>query len=167
MKKIVVVCLGVLIFWSITIASPKPEAFALADRIGEPNARSFFLLSTSAGNYTIRQDGMGEFTSPKGLRRVFYMKLGAKGRIERIYFLEHESDLFLLYEVHDATSEWSFLVRMEQQKRKPRWLTPLPSGDVEPPIIQGDLVIIKNIKISKADGRVVNLGHLENPVILY
>ena len=158
MKKIVVVCLGVLILWSMAIAassSPKFEAFALADRIGEPNARSFFLLSTSAGNYTIRQDGMGEFTSPKGLRRVFYMKLGAKGRIERVYFLEHESDLFLLYEVHDATSEGAYLVRMEQQKRKPRWLTALPSGDVEPPIIQGDLVIIKNIEISKVDGRIV------------
>lgn len=158
MKKMVVVCLAVLILWSIAIAassSPKAEAFALADRIGEPNARSFFMFSTSAGNYTIRQDGMGEFTSPTGLRRVFYMKLGAKGRIERVYFLEHERDLFLLYEVHDATSEWAHLMRMEQQKRKPRWVTPLPGGDVEPPIIQGDLVIVKDMEISKGDGRIV------------
>ena len=158
MKKIVVVCLGVLILWPIAIAasfSPKSEAFALADRIGEPNARSFFMFSTSVGNYTIRQDGMGEFTSPKGMRRVFYMKLGARGRIERVYFLEHQGDLFLLCEVHDATSEWSYLVRMEQQKRKLRWLTALPSGDVEAPTIQGDLVIIKNMEISKGDGRIV------------
>src|SRR5215213_3767837 len=153
MKKMVVVCLGVLILSTVGAGSsgPKPEAFALADRIGEPNARSFFLLSTAAGNYTIRQDGMGEFTSPKGLRRVFYLTLGAKGRIERVYFLEHEGDLFLLYEVHDATSEWSYLLRMEQQKRKPRWLTPLPDGEVEPPSIQGDFVIIKNIEISKTN----------------
>ena len=158
MKKIVVVCLGVLILWSMAIAassSPKAEVFELADRIGEPNARSFFMFSTSAGNYTIRQDGMGEFTSPKGLRRVFYIKLGAKGRIERVYFLEHQGDLFLLCEVHDATSEWAYLMRMEQQKRKPRWLTALPSGDVEAPTIQGDLVIIKNMEISKSDGRIV------------
>lgn len=158
MKKIVVVCLGVLILWSVAIAassSPEPEAFALADRIGEPNARSFYMFSTSVGNYTIRQDGMGEFTSPTGLRRVFYMKLGAKGRIERVYFLEHERDVFLLYEVHDATSEWAYLMRMEQQKRKPRWVTPLPSGEVEAPSVEGDRVIIKSVEISKADGRIL------------
>ena len=157
MKKIVVVCLGVLILWSMAIAassSPKAEAFALADRIGEPNARSFFMFSTSAGNYTIRQDGMGEYTSPGGLRRVFYMRLGAKGRIEQVYFLEHERDLFLLYEVHDATSQWAYLMRMEQQKRKPRWLTALP-GEVEAPSIQGDRVIIKTVEISKTDGKII------------
>ena len=157
MKKIVVVCLGVLILWPMAIgasSSPKPEAFALADRIGEPNARSFFMFSTSVGSYTIRQDGMGEFTSPRGLRRVFYMRLGAKGRIESVYFLEHQGDLFLLYEVHDATSEWAYLMRMEQQKRKPRWVTPLPGGDVEAPSIEGDLVIVKDIKITKVDGTV-------------
>ncbi len=158
MKKIVLVCLAVLIVWSAATGASsilKPEAFALADRIGEPNARSFFLLSTSAGNYTIRQDGMGEFTSPRGLRRVFYLKLGVKGRIERVHFLEHERDLFMLLEVHDTNSEWSYLVRMEQQKRKPRWVTSLPSGDVQEPIIQGDFVIIKNVEISKVDGRIV------------
>src|SRR5215217_1318080 len=154
----IVVLVGMLILWTVAAGSSSginPEAFALADRIGEPNARSFFLLSSSAGNYTIRQDGMGEFTSPKGLRRVFYLTLGAKGRIERVYFLEHEGDLFLLYEVHDATSEWSYLLRMEQQKRKPRWLTPLPNGEVQEPIIEGDLVIIKNMEFSKRNGRIV------------
>lgn len=156
MKKIVVVCLGVLILSAVAAgSSSKPEAFALADCIGEPNARSFFLFATSAGNYTLRQDGMGEFTSPKGLRRVFYLKLGAKGRIERVYFLEHEGDLFLLYEVHDANSEWSYLLRMEQQKRKPRWLTPLPSSVVQEPTVQGDLVMMKNVEINKTDGRIV------------
>ena len=47
----------------------------------------------------IRHDGMGEVTSLKGMRRVFNLKLGGKGRIERVHFLEHEGDLFLLYEV--------------------------------------------------------------------
>jgi hypothetical protein len=158
MKKMVVVCLGVLVVWSAATASSpgaNPEAFALADRIGEPNARSFFLFATSAGNYTLRQDGMGEFTSPKGLRRVFYLRLGAKGRIERVYFLEHEGDLFLLYEVHDASSEWSYLLRMEQQKRKPRWVTALPIGDIQETIIQGDVVIVQKTEISKTDGRIV------------
>lgn len=152
MKKMVVVCLGVLILSALAAgSSSKPEAFSLADRIGEPNARSFFLFATSAGNYTLRQDGMGEFTSPKGLRRVFYLKLGAKGRIERVYFLEHDGDLFLLYEMQDA----AYLLRMEQQKRKPRWVTALPSGDVQEPIIDGDVVMMKNVAIDKTDGRII------------
>lgn len=158
MKKMAVVCLGVLIFWSMAIGAPssaKPDAFVLADRIGEPNAQSFFVFSTSVGNYIIRQDGMGEFTSPSGLRRVFYMKLGAKGRIESIYFLEHQGDLFLLYEVRDAASQWAYLMRMEQQKRKPKWVTPLPGGEVEAPSVEGDRVIIKSVEISKADGRIL------------
>jgi hypothetical protein len=160
MKKMVVVCLGVLIVSALAIGSSStanPEAFALADRVGggEPNSRSFFQFSTSAGDYTLRDDGMGEVTWPKGLRRVFYLKLGAKGRIERIYFLESERDLFLLYEVHDATSEWSNLLRMEQQKTKAKWLTPLPGGDVELPVVQGDVVIIKDMEISKTNGKIL------------
>lgn len=156
MRKTVVVCLGVLILSAVAAgSSTTPETFALADAFGEPNARSFFVFSTSAGNYIIRHDGMGELTTPGGLRRVFYLRLGAKGRIERIYFLEHQGDLFLLYEVHDATSEWSYLLRMEQQKRKARWLTPLPNAEVEAPVIQDEHVIIKNVEISKTDGRII------------
>ena len=148
MKTLLAVCLGVLVFSS-------SEAFSLADRVGEPNERCFFLFSTSAGNYAIRQDGMGEFTSPAGMRHVFNLKLGAKGRIDRVYFLEHQGDLFLLYGVHDATSEWAYLVRMEQTKRKARWSTALSLVDVPAPIIDGDLVIIKNTEISKADGKII------------
>lgn len=153
MKKFVAVCFGVLMVVCAVVARAKVEAFALADQVGEPDARVFFLFSTSAGNYIVRQDGMGEFTSPKGMRRVFYLKLGAKGRIDRVYFLEHQRDLFLLYTVHDATSEWSYLTRMEQTQRKARWLTPLSGGDVQAPVIDGDLVIIGTTKITKADGK--------------
>jgi hypothetical protein len=154
MNKFVAVCLGVLMVVSLGISRAKVEAFALADRVGEPDERSFFLFSTSAGNYIIRQDGMGEYTSPKGMRRVFYLKLGAKGRIDRVYFLEHEGDLFLLYAAHDATSEWAYLTRMEQTKRKARWLTPLSGGDVQAPQIDGDVVVIGSTEIDKLNGRV-------------
>ena len=155
MKKIVAVCLGVLILVPVAFSSSKPEDFGLADCVGDPNARSFFVFSTSAGNYVIRQDGMGEVTLPRGLRRVFYLKLGAKGRLERVYFLEHEGDLFLLYEVHDATSEWAYLLRMEQKKRKARWLTPLPTAEIDSPTIQGDSVLIQTTEINMTDGKVV------------
>lgn len=156
MKNLVVVCLVLSLAPAVFAYPPSSEAFTLANCVGEPNARSFFMFSTSAGNYTIRHDGMGEFTSPRGMRRVFKLRMGARSRLDRVYFLEHEGDLFLLYEVRN---QLSYLVRMEQKKRKARWLTPLPdiSAFDQDPIINGDVVIIaETIVINKADGRVVN-----------
>jgi len=146
MKRLLVVCLGVLVFSTVAFGA---ETFALADRVGEPGERSFFLFSTSAGNYIVRQDGMGEFSSPKGMRRVFNLRLGARGRIERVYFLEHEGDVFICYEVNDA----AFLVRMEQTKRKVRWSTELNGRGV--PVIEGDLVVVNSVQIRTGDGTVV------------
>lgn len=155
MRRILVVCLGVAVLWLVTLgASPSPEAFAIADRVGEPNERCFFILSTSAGNYIIRHDGMGEFTSPAGLRRVFMLRLGAKGRIDRVYFLEHQHDLFLMYETHNASSRWAYLVRMEQTKRKARWITEIEAGELEAPVIDGQSIVIKNLAVDKTDGHV-------------
>lgn len=150
MKKLLVVCLGVLVSSLVTLgAAGLPEAFARADRVGEPGERSFFLFWTSAGNYIVRQDGMGEFSSPKGMRRVFTLRVGARGRIEQIYFLEHEGDVFICYEVNDAT----FLVRMEQTKRKIRWSTLIAKTGV--PAIEGNSVVVDSTEIRKADGKIV------------
>ena len=142
-----------LLLCSVALAA-QSETFAPADRVGEGNERSFFVLSTSAGGYVIRHDGMGEFTSPAGLRRVFMLKVGAKGRIDRIYFLEHQRDLFLMYEVHDASSQWAYLVRMEQTKRKARWITAIDSAELGAPVIQGEMIVIENIQVSKLNGAV-------------
>jgi hypothetical protein len=136
----------------MALGSSLGEAFTLADRVGEGDERSFFMVSTSAGGYIIRHDGMGEFTSPAGLRRVFMLKVGAKARIDRVYFLEHQRDLFLLYEVHDAKSQWAYLVRMEQTKRKARWITEIDATDLGAPSIEGEFVLIKDLVIRKADG---------------
>ena len=154
MRKLLVVCLGVAVLWSVALgASALSETFALAERVGEGNERSFFVLSTSAGNYVIRHDGMGEFTSPAGLRRVFMLRVGAKARIDRMYFLEHQRDLFLMYEVHDASSQRAYLVRMEQTKRKARWITEIDGAGLGAPVIQGESVVINKIEISKANGQ--------------
>ena len=141
MKKLLVVCLAVLVLSTVALGA---EAFALADRVGEPGERSFFLFSTSAGNYIVRQDGMGEFTSPKGMRRVF--RLSVKGRIEQVYFLEHEGDVFICYEVNETT----VVVRMEQTKRKIRWSAQVVDRGV--PRIEGDLVVVNSVRIRKSDG---------------
>jgi hypothetical protein len=97
---------------------------------------------------------MGEFTSPAGLRRVFMLKVGIKGRIDRVYYLEHQHDLFLMYEVHDASSQFWYLVRMEQTKRKARWITSIDSVGFGVPVIQGDFVVIKDTQISMTSGAV-------------
>ncbi len=141
MKSLVFVCLALLTFVSKPVAiypssfSPKQGAFSLAQRIGEPNARSFFRFSTSAGNYTIRHDGLGEVSLSKGLRRVFNLKLGMNGRLSQLYFLEHENDLLLLYEIAGQGSGWGYLLRMDQTKRKPRWLTPVQSTNLGPCLV--------------------------------
>lgn len=153
MRKAVLVFLGVAILWSVAFGA-QADTFALADRVGEGNERSFFVLSTSAGGYVIRHDGMGEFTSPAGLRRVFMLKVGIKGRIDRVYYLEHQHDLFLMYEVHDASSQFWYLVRMEQTKRKARWITSIDSVGFGVPVIQGDFVVIKDTQISMTSGAV-------------
>jgi hypothetical protein len=141
MKKLLVVCLVVLVLSTVAFGA---ETFALADRVGEPGERSFFLFSTSAGNYIVRQDGMGEFSSPKGMRRVFSLRV--KGRIERIYFLEHEGDVFICYETNDA----AFVVRMEQTKRKLRWSAQLEDRGV--PVIEGDYLVVNSVRLRKTDG---------------
>ena len=144
MKKLLVVRLVVLMFATVAFGA---ETFAVADRVGEPGERSFFLFSTSAGNYIVRQDGMGEFSSPKGMRRVFSLRV--KSHIEQIYFLEHEGDVFICYEVNDA----AYLVRMEQSKRTIRWSTRITNMDV--PRIEGEFVIVNSVEIRKGDGKVV------------
>lgn len=144
MKKLLVVWLLVCLFSTVALGA---EAFTVADRVGEPGERSFFLFSTSAGNYVVRHDGMGEFSSPKGMRRVF--RLNVKGRIEQVYFLEHEGDVFICYEVNETT----FVVRMEQTKRKIRWTASVGARGV--PTIEGDSVVVNDTRIRKSDGTVL------------
>lgn len=151
MTKLVAVCLGVLILWSGALAgAPAAEAFELATRVGEGNERSFFIFSTSAGEYVFRHDGMGELSSLNGMRRVIRLSVGAKERIDRVYFLEHQGDLFLLYEVRGTSS---YLMRMDQRKRKPRWITAVASTGA--PSMQGDTVLIDSVEVSKADGKIL------------
>lgn len=148
MKRVVVVC---LIWSSLAFGAPcSAESFSLADRVGEPNERSFFMFSTSAGQYTIRHDGMGEVTSPKGMRRVFNLRAGGRSRLERVYYLEHEGDLFLLYEV---TGQVFYLVRMEQTRRKLRWSTEV-HGVIDAPVVNGDFVIVNEARIHISNGQV-------------
>ena len=148
MTKLLVVCLGVILSW------PALETFTLADRVGGPDApATFFRFSTGVGKYTIRHDGLGE-ASAFARRRVFHLKREGKGRIERVYFLEHEGDLLLRY---DVMGQGSYLMRMDQKHKKPRWFTGLLGNlPSEAPVINGQAVIVSDtIEISKADGKII------------
>ena len=158
MRTLLVICLGVLILWpSATVTVKASESFVLAERFGEPINRYFFAFSTSAGGYLIRDDGVGEFTTPARLRRHLKLRVGAKERIHQIYFLEHQGDLFLLYEGHNESRQWVYLTRIEPQKRKVKWTTALESTGGAAPLIEGEFVVIGDVSIRKSNGAKISL----------
>ena len=166
MKNLLVVCLLVTFAMLGSAQAPKPESFMPAEQFGNSQAEWFFRWSTSAGSYILRHDGLGEFTSSQGLRRRLLVRMVPKGRLERLYYLEHERDLFLLCKI---SGHGFFLVRMEQAIRAEkklglpplkvaaiRWSTPLGNLSGEDPSIDGDVIRIgKSIEISKADGHIL------------
>ncbi|HJT66457.1 MAG TPA: hypothetical protein VJ749_08390 [Pyrinomonadaceae bacterium] len=152
MGKFVLVCL----LMSGAVLPPAPvraqravsdeSPFVLAERFGEASAneRTFFLFSTSMAKYILRHDGTGEATSRAGLRKAFYLKVGARERIERVYSLEYEGDLLLLYQA----GETGYVARMNQHSRKVRTVTIAP--DFAPPTI-------KDHRLVFSDGATVSL----------
>ena len=150
MTKFVVVCLGILLLLSSSaltaIASDEElSPFTLANRVGGPTERAFFLFSTSTGEYVIRHDGYGE-SAVRGIRRVFTLRVGPKGRIDRLYFHEYRGDLLLLYEAGGS----GYVVRLEQKRRKVKWVKPV-DRDFEPPLVKGEELVF-------SDGTVVSLN---------
>ena len=90
-----VVCLAAAARPNSAVEDVSP--FAEATRIGELNARHFYLFQTAVGNYTISQNGLGE-VYVGNRKKYFSLKVGAGSRLERVYFFEYEGDLLLLYE---------------------------------------------------------------------
>ena len=104
--------------------------FAEATRIGELNARHFYLFQTSVGNYTISQNGLGE-VYVGNRKKYFSLKVAAGSRLERVYFLEYEGDLLLLYEAGAS----GYLLRLDQGTRKIKRVTAI-AEHFEPPLIK-------------------------------
>jgi hypothetical protein len=146
MEKIVVGCLVVLgaVLSSAPVRAQRAVSdespFVLAERSGEASAseRTFFLFSTSTAKYILRHDGTGEATSRAGLRRSFYLKVGNRERIERVYSLEYEGDLLLLYQAGDT----GYVARMNQKSRKVRTVTIAP--DFAPPTIKDHRLVFSD-----------------------
>ncbi len=153
MKHLVVVCLAILVTVSAAAPAypnlnPKREdesPFALAKCIGDPRTRAFYLFSTSVGNYTVSTGGLVE-VYVGNRKKYFPVKVGANSRIERLYFLEHEGDLLLLYEAGKS----GYLVRVNQATRKVKSTTAI-NEDFEPPLV-------KDHSLTFTDGTVVPLN---------
>jgi len=148
MTKFVAVCLGVMVLLAATLrAAPVPEKFTAVERVGEPTW--FFVFETSNGKFWIRRDGVGEIARPP-LRHFFYLKRPSKDFVERLYFLDHEGDVFILYELQSGSAT---LVRVDPMKHNIKWATPVTARGV--PELEGDSVIIAGTEISKADGHIL------------
>jgi len=148
MTKFLAVCLGMMLLSSAALrAAPVRENFAQAERLGEPVW--FFVFETSVGKFWIRRDGMGEI-GRQSLRHSFYLKRPGKNFVERLYFLEHEGDVFIFYELQDGSA---YLVRVDPMKHKVKWVTPVTARGV--PVLDGEAVIIEATEFSKSDGHIL------------
>lgn len=151
MTKILVVCLGVLVLSSATLrAAPARENFTLVERTGAPTW--FFVFETSKGKFWIGRDGMGEISRPP-LRHFLYLKRPSKDYVVSLYFLEHDGDVFILYELQGGSAT---LARVDPMKHKLKWATPVTARGV--PALEGDSVIIEGTEISKVDGKILSRG---------
>lgn len=148
MKKLVVVCLSVMILSSATFSAvPVRENFTFVECTGE--RVRFFVFETSKGKFWIRSDGMGEISRPP-LRHYLYLKHPSKNLVERLYFLEHEGDVFIFYELQDGSAN---LARVDPMKHKVKWATPVTARGT--PALEGGAVIIEATEISAADGKIL------------
>lgn len=133
MKIGVLICALMLAGSTTQDAVVQTGAFAEASRSGEPPQVTFFMFSTSYGKYVISQYGLGEVGTPRR-NLQFLLKVGMTGRVERMYFLEHEGDLLLSFQV----GKTGYVRRMNQQTRKMRWLTPIDATVVDQCKVEGN-----------------------------
>ena len=155
MTKLLIVCLGVILWLPAPAPAPAPEEFHLAQQIGN-TPRAFFRFETSGWKYTIRYDGFVEVYLPGGShymrKRVFFLKKTGHARLERVYYLEHEGDLLLRY---DVIGQGSHFARIEQQSRTTRWSIAFSEILGEAPVVNGDLVVVGDVEINKTNGKIL------------
>jgi outer membrane protein assembly factor BamB len=110
--------------------------FTRVERIGDPNARSFFVFSTSMRDYAIRHDGHGEGSSATVMRKNFDLRMDGASRLERVYFSEFEGDLLLAYEVSTSNGDWSYVSRFNQKTMKLLWVRPMSVERLGPGVVE-------------------------------
>jgi len=119
------------------------HAFTQVERIGEANARSFYVFTTGGRTYTVRHDGRGEITGPIFIKlRNFFLKMDGAARLERLYSADAGTDLLLTYEVANGRSGWGYIARFDPSVPVFRWFAPIPSMNVGPGLIEGNYVYV-------------------------
>jgi len=114
------------------------EAFVNVDRTGEDKWRSFFMFSAAGHDYTVRGDGFGQSTPGRARPQSFHLTLGREGRLERLYYLEHDNDLLLVYEATDQRYGWGYVERFDPRTMKRRWITPVSAFNIGPGLVEGN-----------------------------
>jgi hypothetical protein len=133
---ILIACAGPVRSQEPSLSSAAEErSFTAIVPIGEPGYRSFFKFSTKGGGYIVRADGFAEVHSGKARARLFSLPLGRSGHMVRFYFLEHEDDVLLIYELSDERLGWGYLVRLNQKTLKPKWALPINGFNIGPGLV--------------------------------
>lgn len=113
------------------------RAFSRVERIGEANARSFFVFSAADRSYAIRHDGFAEIRAPTFIHpRHLNLKMGGPGRLDRLYMVENAADVLLIYEVGNGTTGRGYVARLDQEGRAFRWTAPIASLNIGPALIE-------------------------------
>jgi len=114
------------------------KAFAAVEAQGMDKWRTFFVFSTTGYSYIIRADGHSQSTAGNDRPRNFQLKMGYKGHLENFYFVEHEADLFMIYELSDELSRWGYVVRFDQKTLKPKWIKAVSGLNIGPALIEAE-----------------------------
>ncbi len=135
MKVVVLICL-LMLAGPVGRAGVEDGAFEQAREIPDASKPTFFQFTTSFGNYTIGNNGVGELGF-NGKRRLFYLhtKIRLVGRLRHMYFREYERDLLLLYQVTDGKV---YLARMNQESKLVKWFTLIEGTNIGPCAVQGE-----------------------------
>ena len=138
-----------LIFLTLVTLAQTPSesgaqrAFTDVERIGEANARSFYVFTVAGRQYTVRHDGRGEITGPIFNKlRNFFLKMDGAARLQRLYSSEAGNDLLLAYEVTNGKSGWGYMARFDPSTPAFRWFAPIASTNIGPGLIEGNYVYV-------------------------
>lgn len=139
---ILMLVIGVAAAQNAAVRSQEPQAFSKVTRVGDDSLRSFFMFTVSGHDYTIRADGFGERSFEKARARNFNLKVDQR-RIQQVYFLEHDSDLLLIYQLSDEHLVRGYVVRLDQTTLKPLWQTAVSDLELDSAFAQGDYLKLK------------------------
>jgi hypothetical protein len=138
----VLICCCLSVSAQTPVVATNVKTMAEVEHIGETTGRYFFVFYTASRNYTIRHDGHGESYATGVWRKNFDLKTGPRGRIARLYFLEHGADVLLFYEVTDGGSGWAYVALMDHKTAKLRWSLPVSAINVGVSMVEGESAFV-------------------------